>query len=208
MLMGYGDTCSNFPGGHVFYSDDQPIESSRGKTQTYGAAGLQDFSYLTRYEHSKYCRNDYLRDLEALILYVHADIILAVDFDKHPDHRMLSLSFDRVMGKILSRPDNDYRPAVFKRFGYFTGFLCESNMFADNLLETKKPENMTDKELIDSSCYSWKGRMRFPVPAGCIRPLLEGNTIAKALSQHVSLEAILWCPKIINSDEVFLPPQN
>ena len=203
LIMGYGDTSNNFPGGHIFYSRDKAIKSSRGKTHTYGAAGLQDFSYLTRHEHSRYCRSDYLRDLEELILYVHADIILAVDFDKHSDHRMLSLCFEQVMGRILSRPGNDYRPEVFKRFAYSTAFMAAHDLFADNLPETKKPENVTDKEMIDTSCYSWRGRVRFPVPAGCRNTLLEGNTIAEALKQHVSQDAVLNAVNIINSDEVF-----
>ena len=181
IAMGYGDTFNKFPGGHTFYSEDTPFTSSRGKTHTYGAAGLQDFSYLMRHEHSRYCRSDYLRDLEELILYVHADVILAVDFDRHSDHRMLSLCFEQAMGKILSRPGNDYRPEVFKRFAYSTAFDAVSDLFADNLLETKKPENMTCTDPIDTSCYAWKGRVRFPVPECGRKPLLEGNPIAEAL---------------------------
>ena len=44
LIIGHGDTCSNFPDGHVFRSDEHPVKPSRGKTQTYGAAVRQDFS--------------------------------------------------------------------------------------------------------------------------------------------------------------------
>lgn len=78
-----------------------------------------------------------------------------------------------------------------------------SDLFADNLLETKKPENMTCTDPIDTSRYAWSGRVRFPAPESGRKPLLEGNPIAEALRQHISQEGILVAEKIINSDEVF-----
>ena len=203
-LLGYGDTLNNSPEGHIFSADTKPVTSPHGSTETYGAAGIRDFSYYLRKEHSPYTKNNYLRDLKDLILHVHADIILAVDFDSHADHRMLSLSFETVMGEILSRPGNDYRPEVFKRFAYSTAFLAEKDLFADNLLATIKPSHREhEKDIIDTSCYSWEERVRMPVPDGCRRPVIDGNPIAEALAKHVSQAAVLQSEGIINSDEVF-----
>lgn len=59
--------------------------------------------------------------------------VLGVDFENHTDHRMLSLRFEQVMVKILSRSGNNYSPEVFKRFAY-----SAADFFSDDLLETKK----------------------------------------------------------------------
>lgn len=146
-ILGYGDTLLNEESKsecnftHIFYSEENVVVSPHGKSETYGAAGFQDFAYIISNKHSKYCRNDYLRDLRELILHVKPDIILAVDFDGHSDHRMLSLSFETIMGEILSRPGNDYRPEVFKRFAYSTAWSSVIDFFADNLKETQKPSD-------------------------------------------------------------------
>ena len=203
--LGYGDTINNSLEGHIFYSDDVPVKSPHGVIETYGYPELDDFAYFLRKQHSPYTKNNYLRDLQDLVLYVHADIILAVDFDQHADHRMLSLSFETVMGRILSRPDNDYRPEVFKGFAYAVGgWSSVKDFFADNLLESQKPEHSPhDKDIIDTSCYDWAKRVRIPIPEGARKPVLAGNILAEALSKHDSQKAISRADAIINSDEVF-----
>ena len=199
-ILGYGDTFNYSPSGHIFYSDDEPVKSHHGVTQTYGGAGFSDFAYITRKEHSTYTRKNFLHDIKSLLLHVKADVIICVDFDNHPDHRMLSLSFERVMGEILSRPGNDYRPEVFKRFAYSTAMTAVPDLYADNLRETQKP---TPAELIDTSCCSWRERVRLPVPEESRKPFLAGNMTAEALACHESQAAIYKAERVINSDEVF-----
>ena len=213
--LGYGDTINGARARHIFYAEDQPSASPQGSAQTYGAAEFSDFSYLARGEHSPYRKSCYIRDLKELILHVRANIIFATDFDWHSDHRMLSLSFDAAMGEILSRPDNDYHPEVFRGFAYSTAFMAPADFFADYLRATAKPNpcgatqktagdgRHYAKNIIDTSYYSWEGRVRIPVPADCRRTLLDGHPVADALKQHVSQCAILRATSIINSDEVF-----
>ena len=202
-ILGYGESFNNAATHHIFYSTDNPVRSASGHTETYGASGLQDFGFTAHGVHSKYCRNDYIRDLKELILSVKADILIATDFDVHADHRMLSLAFDIAMGEILSRPDNDYFPEVFRRFAYCTGWTNEPDLFdSDFFLSTAKPEPGHDKKIIDTSCYSWPERVRLPVPEESREPY-ERNIITKALKQHVSQSAQTHAENIINSDEVF-----
>ena len=203
-LLGYGDSLNGYPGGHIFNAATKPIASPHFSTQTYGAAGISDFSYYLRKEHSPYTKPSYRRDLKDLILHVRADIILCVDFDFHADHRMLTLNFESVMGEILSRPDNDYKPQVFKRFAYTIAFMAVQDLFADNLLSTIKPSHEKQFDyIIGTSCYSWETRVRMPIPEGCRTTVLAGNTIAEALAKHVSQSAYINAENIINSDEVF-----
>ena len=68
---------------------------------------------------------------------------------------------------------------MFKRFAYSTAFDAVADLFADNLLETKKPENMTCTDPIDTSYHAWNGRVRFPVPESYRKPqtIQSGQTI-------------------------------
>ena len=205
-ILGYGETLNNAESGHIFYTSDNPIKSTSGHTETYGAIGLQDFGFTEHGRHSAYCRNNYIRDLRELILKVKADIIIATDFDVHADHRMLSLSFDAAMGQILSRPGNDYFPEVFRRFAYCTGWINDSDLFdSDFILSTAKPRpgisQGYDRQIIDTSYYSWPERVRLPVPEESRQPYAS-NIITKALMQHVSQKAYTQAANVINSDEV------
>lgn len=206
-ILGYGETLNDAESGHIFYTTDNTLKSTSGHSETYGAIGLQDFGFAAHGVHSPYCRNNYLRDMKELILQVKADIIIATDFDWHADHRMLSLSFDEVMGEILSCPDNDYFPEVFRRFAYCTGWLNTPDLFnADFILSTAKPEPGVlkgyDRQIIDTSYYAWPERVRFPVPEGSREPYAS-NILTKALCQHVSQGAYPHAENVINSDEVY-----
>ena len=205
-MLGYDDTLNNSQSGHIFYAEDTPITSTQGHTETHGAAGFQDFGFIAHGTHSTYCRNNYIRDLKELILNIKADVIIATDFDLHADHRMLSLSFDTVMGQILSRPGNDYFPEVFRRFAYCIGWYNDPDFLSsDFILSTAKPKpgvsHSYDRQIIDTSYYSWPERVRFPVPEESREPY-DRNIITKALKQHVSQGACTHAENVINSDEV------
>ena len=49
-ILGYGETLNNAESGHIFYTSDNPIKSTSGHTETYGAIGLQDFGFT---EHTE-----------------------------------------------------------------------------------------------------------------------------------------------------------
>ena len=206
-ILGYGETLNGAESGHIFYTTDNVLKSPRGHTETYGAAGLQEFGYIAHGVHSTYCSNSYRKDLKELILQVKADIIIATDFDLHADHRMLSLSFDKVMGEILSRSDNDYFPEVFRKFAYCTSWLNDLDLFdeAKFILSTAKPKPRItpsyDKQIIDTSYYSWNERTRFPVPEPSRKQLAE-NITNLALLQHVSQTAYVQAGRVINGDDV------
>ena len=206
IFLGYGDTYNYTGKPHIFYAEE-PVQSPAGKVETYAGGGFSDYSFIKRGEHSKYTRQNYLRDLKDLILDIKPDIIFCVDFDLHADHRMLSIMFETAMAEILSRTGNDYTPEIYKRFAYSTAFTAARDFYSNNLLETKKPiagkNESYDFDLIDCTNYDWNERVRFPIPESCRNPFIKDNVIARAAFCHKS-QRIEWNTLgILNSDEIY-----
>lgn len=202
LFLGYGDTSNQYTGGHVMTSENDVFISPSGHHETYGAAGFFDFAFLRNGRHHPYVRASFLSDMEDLLLAVHADMIFCVDCDVHADHRAASMIFEEAMGHLLQRPENDYKPLVFKGFAYATSFGAPCDFYALNILSVPHPEPREDL-LIDSSVYDWKRRVRFPVLPCCRGSYLRHNLLYRALFQHASQSAALHAVRIVNGDAIF-----
>lgn len=204
-ILGYADMLGG--SHHIFYSTDNPIISPSGHTETYGTNEFIDYGFLRRHVHSPYTKTAYQKDLKEFILELRPSIIFCMDFDSHADHRMLSLSFDRIMGEILCRKGNTYFPQVFKTLSYALAFYSYLDFWTDNILSTRRPVSgeieTYDVDIIDFSLYTWEDRIRFPVPAICRKRRLRKNLIYNALKEHRSQHAELQAPRIINGDCVY-----
>ncbi|MGN0954789.1 PIG-L family deacetylase [Dialister sp.] len=184
-----------------------PRENQEHK-ETYGTETHPDFAYSNHGRHSSYTWKNLLCDLENVILKFKPGIILATDFDRHPDHRMASIAFDTVMGNILNDyyANGKYLPVVLKGFCYCTGFESVADFYGRHLLSSvvNKEKIQSSKFDTDNPVYEWDKRVRIPVPIET-RLDLRHNLIFKALYAHVSQKAI-WKhkpEKIINGDQVF-----
>ena len=210
IFLGYGDTYNGTGKPHIFHADN-PTNSPAGKAETYPAGEFNDYAFIKHGEHSKYTRENFHNDLKDLILEIEADIIFCVDFDRHSDHRALSIIFEQVMSEILSREENYYRPEIYKNFAYSTAFTAARDFYSENLLETKRPTSANeayDFDLIDRANYDWSRRVRFPMPEDCRLPLIgeiliHHNPIAKAIFAHKSQKNEWNALGILNSDEIF-----
>ena len=204
IFMGYGDTL-NVEGehSHIFYSQKNSVISHAGRKETYGIEGHPEYIYTKEKIHHAYSKHNYCADLENIILSIRAEYIFAVDFDWHADHRMLSLSFEQVMGKILRQKGNTYRPYVYKAFAYCTAYETWDDFYAVNLGSTLNPDQLHDKGLTGLFLYKWSERIRFPVPDRCWNVFLKKNILFKALCCHYSQSAGLHAGQIINSDKIF-----
>lgn len=195
IFLGYGD-------GHKL--SDKPTKSPAGHSETYAPENFTDYAKKTFGRHSPYTRKNFKRDLKSLLLELRANIIFCVDFDSHPDHRMLSILFEEALGEILSER-SDYRPEVYKKFAYATAFTAAPDFYAPNLRATKKPKvgetDTYDFDFIDRANYVWKNRVRFPVMN--YRPLLKDNPVAEAIFAHKSQRNEWNALRILNSDEIF-----
>ena len=209
IFLGYGDTFNNSITKHLFYAENC-IKSPSGHRNTYGISNVEDFAFQTFGKHHSYTRKSYENDVYQVIVKIRPDFIISVDYDVHSDHRMASIVFEQSIDKILKQYNSlNYRPIVYKSFAYTTGFHAISDFYSLNLLETKIPtENKVihyhkDWDLVNSSIYDWKKRIRIPLSRIDTGHYLSHNLIFRALCQHRSQSAGLHACQIINSDKVF-----
>lgn len=144
---------------------------------------------------------NFTADLKKNLLNLRANIIFyAVDYEN------LATTFENVLDEILFET-RDYRPEVYQKFALATAINSYPDFYAPNLLSTRPPKvGVTDGydfDIIDRAGYSWKNRVRFPVPETCRKTLLRYNPLANAIFAYKSRREELSALKILNSDEVF-----
>lgn len=195
IFLGYGDRWDP-EGPHLYNAEpDKAMRSAVGYTKTYGTQWHKAYR-----EGQLYTQGNFLNDMESVILEFQPDLIYCVDWDSHIDHRALSLSFEKVMGKILKEKP-DYRPEVLKGYAYSTAWESADDFYAENLLAT---QNVFEEPIGQNSrIYRWQDRVRLPVHGeGLSRSVLSGLQ-SYLLQLHSSENAILQGTRIINSDKVF-----
>ena len=206
IFLGYGDTFNNTGKPHIFNAQT-PTTSPANHNETYSAGDFTDYAFKKRGTHSSYTRQNFFNDLKDLILDIQADVIFCVDFDKHADHRTLSLIFEEVIAEILKTENNNYKPEIYKKFAYANSFTAIRDFYSDNLLETKRPSTVTtesyDFDIIDHANYSWFNRVRFPIAENCRKTLIAKNPLARAIFAHKSQRNEWNALGILNSDEIF-----
>lgn len=207
IFLGYGDQwmpAKNPTTGELvthLYSapEDMRMSSFARMTETYGHPSHPCF-----HEHQPYTKGAFMQDLKDLLAFVHADTIICVDYDAHPDHRALSLSFDKVMGELL-RQNPDYRPLVLKSFAYSVAWFAPKIFYHLNIPATPAP--YASGLMDEVNCYRWSSRVRFPVDADSVSRSVYQNHVYRALSCHQSqvrrLGAAHQASKMIKGDKVF-----
>lgn len=204
IFMGYGD---DWKGKKHIYNmkDELVIESMGGHKQTYGLKTHQDYRFIKSGYHHEYTRKNYKQDMMDVILDILADVLLAVDFDWHPDHRSTSLMFEEVMGEIL-KTNNDYKPVVLKKFAY----ACAWNGSKDYYKTPKKATCLPPRGLVndkrfelDIPAYSWDSRIRFGAPKETQTRMIKENIIYKAAQEHKTQYARFRIDRICNTDIIY-----
>lgn len=149
-------------------------------------------------------KEHYLQDLKATIKKYMPDMLIGTDMDKHIDHRMLSLLFDKAVGQVLADIP-EYKPVVWKAFSYGTGFGAPNDYWNLNIPNTVKPiTKLRDNgERLDNPFYEWEQRIRIPVMEDEVTDTMTEGILYRALDQHESQLAILSAESILNTDQVF-----
>lgn len=195
IFLGYGDQWS--PDGPHLYNAElgQVMTSAFGSRETYGTSAIPAWR-----EGSPYSIDNFLSDIEDVILEYLPDVIYCVDYDYNIDHRALSHSFEKVMGKILKENSN-YDPVVLKGYAYNTAWEAVNDYYADNLLPTQNAFSEQYSKV--PGVYRWEERVRLPVHAeGLSRSVVSaGQNVA--LSMYSSQGANMYGVRVINSDKVF-----
>lgn len=205
VFLGYGDQWDT-DYKHIYHApEDEIIKSNIGNTETYGIKEKEDFRKMISNTSSEYTRDNYKMDVKDVILEYLPEMIFAVDFDAHPDHRTTSLIFEEVMGEILKK-NQEYNPLVFKGFAYNTAWYDTDDFYSYNLESTLLPA----REAIDNGTYeldipnyNWKDRVRFPVNKNMLSYTKRSNLLYEALKEHDSQQAYTRMVNIANSDQVF-----
>lgn len=205
-FLGYGDAINSEERNHLFYHYNTVACSAAGHTETYGTNKHPDFAFQRENMHHAYLNKNYLKDLVEIICLINPNLIICTDFDEHPDHRMLSLYFDKAIG-LIKKKISDFNPEIWKSFAYALAYTAISDYSIINNPETQRPEIGTtgkyELDIIDKFYYQWQKRIRIPIPSKVQNCSIRNNFIAKALQQHKSQFIILKADSIINSDEVF-----
>jgi len=196
IFLGYGDRWDNDRGVHLYNAPAGSVVISR-----YGAAATYALEeHPAFHQDNAYVVENYLSDLEAVILMYEPELIFCVDYDDHIEHQALSLAFEKVMGKIL-KENPEYRPTVYKGFAYGTAWFAEENFYGINLQATddlfrepylQKPEN-----------YRWEDRVRLPVDGAVLSRSLVNSEGFRSLECFSSQNAQYRAQSIVNGDKVF-----
>lgn len=194
IFLGYGDQWTE-GAPHLYNTEGGAVATSyTGRTETYGSAEFPAYR-----EGAAYTRENFLADVESVILEYRPDVLHCVDYEGHIDHMALSLAFDHAMGKILQEHP-DYRPQVLKGYAYSAAWVAAKDFYSENLLST---QNIFTKERPQKQhIYRWEDLLRFPVdPEGLSRSLISSDLYIP-LVKHRSQYAWVQGPGIINGDKV------
>ncbi len=193
-LLGYGNEWKGTT--HLYNAEGQKtLESVSGRTETYGIEGHAEFCKMKSGCHNIYCRNNFKKDLKELLADVRADIIIAVDYDKHPDHKAASLMTEECVGELLMEIP-EYRPVVLKRFGYNGVWDGMADFF-----EISRRQTILSQE--SDAPYSEEDMICIAMPPECCTPYLRKNFLYRALKCYRTQEAWQKADEIINIDEVY-----
>lgn len=209
IFLGYGDSFNTAPNRHIFYADSEPSVSNAGYSETYGAEGIEELVYQVTGHHHEYLKDNYIADMELLLEEINPAIIFGIDYDTHPDHRMLSLGLDRALRNMRTK-DSSFKPIVYKGFAYITAFHSYPDFYDSiNLASIKEPREphtyhyFGDRDVYGSSIYQWSNRVRFPVTELNRGPFLWNSPLFKAIKAHTSQSFGFKATAVMNSDIVF-----
>lgn len=198
--LGYGDQYSK-EDSHLF-NTASIWTSKKGFCRTYGPIGKDEECYRLTGEHHLYNRQNFILDIEAVIEQLRPEVIFAIDFDSHCDHRSTSLAVEKALGNIL-KTNRSYRPLVYKSFAYPTAYYGVDDYNNINTPSTKfvvEKHSFSDSE---NPYYKYGERIRFPLDANIVKRTIWRNPVFLALKAYKTQVIIKHAFSIINGDQVF-----
>lgn len=151
----------------------------------------------------KITKNNLDYDYESLIDEHKPDVIFCVDYDLHPGHRAVSLSFESALGRVLQKQDS-YRPVVYKGFAYSTALYANPDYY--DYVNPSATSNPYDTDYMqETNTFMWSDRVRFPVAVNTLTHYVYDSGTIKKISNYESQRGD-WYPHIkgiVNSDKVF-----
>ena len=195
IFLGYGDQW-DAAGPHLYNAPAGEVMTSFfGRTETYGTAAAGVYR-----EGRPYTVDNFQQDIQDLILEHRPDVIYCIDYDYNIDHRALSHSFEKVMGRIL-KEEPHYRPLVLKGYAYNTAWEAVNDFYEQNLQATRDPYMEQYDPLPE--IYHWADRVRLPIHGEGLSRSLFSADLYRTLNQYESQSAGIKGVRIFNADKVF-----
>lgn len=209
IFLGYGDSFNTASQRHIFYADSEPVVSNAGYSETYGTEGIEELVYQHKGYHHEYLKENYIADIDLLLQHINPAIIFGIDYDTHPDHRMLSLGLDTALRRVQAN-NPSFMPILYKGFAYVTAFHSYHDFYNSlNLESIKEPQDPAiyhyfgERDVYGSSIYQWSNRVRFPVNERNRGPFLWNSPLFKAIKAHTSQSFGFKAMAVMNSDIIF-----
>lgn len=198
IFMGYSDQIPEAE-THLYHENKKWIDNKNNSfTMT---PYNNDYHFLKYHEHALFNKENFIKDINSIILDEMPDVIICIDFDSHPDHRALSLSLEKALGMVL-RKNHTYHPKVLKAFAYPTSYKGYDD-YSFNNPSTKFLKEEHSLELLQNPYYSWKDRIIFKNPKCATNYLYLKNIYFYGLLKHKSQYILNRINQVINSDLVF-----
>lgn len=204
IFLGYANEWSG--NTHIYNASENEILSSKlGKTETNSVKDFPEFCFMQHGQHHKFTRVSFKNDLKELIVSLLPGLLIAPEFDSHPDHRAASLMFDEVMGEVLK--DNiDYKPIVFKKYIHEGVWYGPKDYYQKPMAPTQtegKREYSSGVHDLDTPNFRWSERVRFETDESTRTLLLRNNIIYKAAAKHKVTTSWYEMQRVINADVVY-----
>ena len=198
IFMGYSDQIPEST-SHLYHEKKCWIDNKHNFLTK--AIYNDDYHYLKYNEHAIFNKHNFLDDIKSIILDEMPDIIICIDFDSHPDHRALSLSFEKALGIIL-KENNKYHPKVLKAFAYPTSYKGYDDYNYNNP-STKFLIEENGLKTLQNPYYDWDKRIIFKSPSRATNYLYLNNIYFYGLLKHKSQYILNRINQVINNDLVF-----
>lgn len=199
IFLGYAN---DYKSKHIYNSlNDEIVESKIGKTQTNSISIKNEYCFEKHNKHNSFSRNNIKNDLKEVICEINADLIIAPDYDEHPDHRCVSLLFEEIIGELTI----NYHPIILKKFAYNGVWRGPKDYYSFK----QTTNNMGPFEYagqlheLENPAYGYEDRIRIKPHASTLTPYLHNNILFKAAKKHKSTEAWYEMLRAINSDVVY-----
>lgn len=194
--LGYPDCKSS---AHLYHDRFEDIEhSERMFTKCYGPVGT--LAELMTGAERPVCRASMLADIELFLASWLPDVIFAIDYDSHPDHRALSLLFDEALSRVvLAEPS--YKPFVLKKFAYAGCWYGPDDYYS--FAETKNVGDGCKGDVTGNPYLHWGDRVCFAPHPSSLTPKLRDNVVYMAARAYKS--QIPWpnIARVCNGDVVY-----
>ena len=192
IFLGYGDGWDK-KRCHIYNAPQNEVISSRaGRKSTYGLNLHPAYHENKDYTYSNYCE-----DVKQVILDYKPDTVFCIDYDTHNEHRTLSMTFEKVIGEIIK--ETDYKPKVYKGYGYRTAMGSVADFYACENIGASVERPYED----DVKLYDWDNRIRLPIDVLSLSRYLKYSRLYKALYIYASQHIVESADRIINGDKVF-----